>query len=79
MAFITHDSSVAAPESQHLAEHDRLGLIRGEVTYDAGVGPIEVHQGFYQGARRQLPDIQSVVAAHAQNGGKRLPVCHPQG
>jgi len=40
----------------------------------AGVGTIEVHQGFYQGAKRQLPEIQRVVAAHASDGGKRLPV-----
>ena len=40
----------------------------------AGVGTIEVHQGFYQGAKRQLPEIQRVVAAHASDGGRRLPV-----
>jgi len=42
--------------------------------FAAGVGTIEVHQGFYQGAKRQLPEIQRVVAAHANDGGKRLPV-----
>lgn len=39
-----------------------------------GVGTLEVHQGFYQGARRQLKEIQSVVASHAKPGSKRLPV-----
>lgn len=39
-----------------------------------GVGTIEVHQGFYQGALRHLQEIQALVSSHAQQGGKPVPV-----
>ena len=42
----------------------------------AGVGTIQVHQGFYQGARRHLAEIQALVAASLHGDGKRLPVCY---
>ena len=74
-----HNGSGAGLDVQLVAhrERPRCHLNCTEVHLGkTGVGPIEVHQGFYQGAKRQLPDIQSVVAAHAKTGGKRLPVRH---